>query len=107
MMMGVSMMRAADLGKPVTWDAKSLIIDGHRVCPVMGEIHYSRVPQDEWQREVRKMREGGVTIIATYIFWNHIEEQEGGRTAQPAPFPRDLPTRADARRVASGAVLSW
>ena len=77
MMMGVSMMRAADLGKPVTWDAKSLIIDGHRVCPVMGEIHYSRVPQDEWQQEVRKMREGGVTIIATYIFWNHIEEQEG------------------------------
>ena len=43
----------------------------------MGEIHYSRVPQDEWQREVRKMREGGVTIIATYVFWSHIEEQEG------------------------------
>ena len=68
---------AADLGKPVTWDAKSLIIDGHRVCPVMGEIHYSRVPADEWQHEVRKMREGGVTIIATYVFWSHIEEQEG------------------------------
>ena len=43
----------------------------------MGEIHYSRVPQDEWQQEVRKMREGGVTIIATYVFWSHIEEQEG------------------------------
>ena len=69
--------RAADFGKPVTWDRQSLIIDGHRVCPVMGEIHYSRVPVDEWQQEVRKMREGGVTIIATYIFWNHIEEQEG------------------------------
>lgn len=68
---------AADIGKPVTWDSHSLIVDGHRVCPVMGEIHYSRVPQEEWQREVRKMREGGVTIIATYIFWNHIEEQEG------------------------------
>ena len=23
------------------------------------------------------MKEGGVTIIATYIFWNHVEEQEG------------------------------
>ena len=68
---------ASDLGKPVTWDSHSLMIDGHRVCPVMGEIHYSRVPQDEWQREVRKMREGGVTIIATYVFWSHIEEQEG------------------------------
>ena len=61
----------------VTWDRHSLIIDGHRVCPVMGEIHYSRIPADEWQQEVRKMKEGGVTIIATYIFWNHIEEEEG------------------------------
>ena len=77
LLMGALTMRSADLGKPVTWDAKSLIIDGHRVCPVMGEIHYSRVPADEWQREVRKMREGGVTMIATYVFWSHIEEQEG------------------------------
>jgi hypothetical protein len=23
------------------------------------------------------MKEGGVTLIATYIFWNHVEEQEG------------------------------
>ena len=75
--MGVLTMRASDFGKSITWDRYSLMIDGHRVCPVMGEIHYSRVPVDEWQREVRKMREGGVTIIATYIFWNHIEEQEG------------------------------
>ncbi len=68
---------AADFGRPVTWDSQSLIIDGHRVCPVMGEIHYSRIPADEWQQEIRKMRDGGVTIIATYVFWSHIEEQEG------------------------------
>jgi len=68
---------AADFGKKVTWDQHSLIIDGHRVCPVMGEIHYSRLPENEWRQEVRKMKEGGVTIIATYVFWNHIEEQEG------------------------------
>ena len=64
-------------GTPITWDHHSLIIDGHRVCPVMGEIHYSRVPASEWPAEIRKMRAGGVTIIATYLFWNHIEEQEG------------------------------
>ena len=68
---------ASEFGKPVTWDRHSLIISGRRVCPVMGEIHYSRVPADEWAAEVRKMKEGGVTIIATYIFWNHVEEQEG------------------------------
>ena len=68
---------ATDLGKPVTWDSYSLMIDGKRVCPVMGEVHYSRIPADEWANEIRKMKEGGVTIVATYIFWNHIEEQEG------------------------------
>jgi len=66
-------------GRPpkVTWDKYSLIIDGNRVCPVMGEVHYSRIPADEWAGEVRKMKEGGVTVIATYVFWNHVEEQEG------------------------------
>lgn len=61
----------------VTWDRQSLMMNGRRVCPVMGEIHYSRIPAEEWETEVRKMKEGGVTMIATYVFWNHIEEQEG------------------------------
>ncbi|MDE6628298.1 MAG: beta-galactosidase [Muribaculaceae bacterium] len=61
----------------VTWDRQSLIVDGRRVMPVMGEIHYSRLPHAEWPSAVRKMKEGGVTIIATYVFWNHIEEKEG------------------------------
>lgn len=61
----------------VKWDSRSLIVDGRRVMPVMGEVHYSRIPADEWAAEVRKMKDGGVTVIATYVFWNHIEEQEG------------------------------
>ena len=67
-----------NVAKPVvTWDQYSLMMDGKRVVPVMGEIHYSRLPANEWQQEVRKMKEGGVTMIATYVFWNHIEEEEG------------------------------
>lgn len=61
----------------VKWDQHSLIIDGKRKAAVMGEVHYSRIPENEWKDEVRKMKEGGITIIATYVFWNHIEEQEG------------------------------
>ena len=68
---------AQQFGQHVTWDSQSLLCDGQRVCPVMGEIHYSRLPQSEWATEVRKMRLGGVTLIATYVFWNHVEEQEG------------------------------
>ena len=61
----------------VKWDSRSLMIDGRRVVPVMGEVHYSRIPANEWRTAVRNMKEGGVTIIATYVFWNHVEEQEG------------------------------
>ena len=74
--LAMSLMAGAQ-NREVKWDWHSLMIDGRRVCPVMGEVHYSRIPADEWPAEVRKMKEGGVTIIATYIFWNHVEEQEG------------------------------
>ncbi len=60
----------------VGWDAQSLVIDGERVTPVMGEIHYSRLPENEWRSSVKKMKDGGVTIIATYVFWNHVEQNE-------------------------------
>ena len=74
--MAMSLMAGAQ-NRDVKWDAHSLIVDGKRVVPAMGEVHYSRIPDDEWEAEVKKMKEGGVTIIATYVFWNHIEEQEG------------------------------
>ena len=35
-------------GATITWDRQSLLVDGRRVCPVMGEVHYSRIPADEW-----------------------------------------------------------
>ena len=58
-------------------DSRGFIIGGKHVLPVMGEIHYARVPEQEWRREIQKMRAGGITIISTYVFWIHHEEEEG------------------------------
>jgi len=58
-------------------DSRGFVIDGKHVLPVMGEIHYARVPSTEWKREIQKMRAGGITIIATYCFWIHHEAEEG------------------------------
>ena len=58
-------------------DSRGFIVGGKHVLPVMGEIHFSRVPATEWKREVQKMRAGGITIIATYCFWIHHEATEG------------------------------
>jgi len=64
-------------GQTITWDSLSLMANGRRITLVMGEIHYSRVPEQHWARELKKMKEGGITMVATYCFWNHIEEIEG------------------------------
>lgn len=58
-------------------DSKGFVINGRHTLPVMGEIHYARVPEKEWQREIRKIKAGGVTVIATYCFWIHHEPVEG------------------------------
>lgn len=58
-------------------DSRGLIMDGHHLLPVMGEIHYSRVPEQDWRREICKMRAGGITLLSTYVFWIHHEAEEG------------------------------
>jgi beta-galactosidase len=52
-------------------------LDGAPFLPVMGEFHYSRYPEAEWEREILKMKAGGVEIVSTYVFWIHHEEVEG------------------------------
>ncbi len=64
-------------GHEVSVNSRSLLFDGQPVFPVMGEIHYARVPQAEWRDGLLKMKAGGVTIISTYVFWIHHEEIEG------------------------------
>lgn len=75
-LMTMSLMTNAQVAD-VKWDAHSLIIDGKRLVPAMGEVHYSRIPANEWATEIKKMKEGGITMLACYVFWNHIEEIEG------------------------------
>jgi hypothetical protein len=64
--------------------ARSLVVtsrylerDGRPWLPVMGEFHYSRYPAEEWEVELRKMRAGGIDVVASYVFWNHHEDPEG------------------------------
>lgn len=75
-LMTMSLMTNAQVAD-VKWDAHSLMIDGKRLVPAMGEVHYSRIPANEWATEIKKMKEGGITMLACYVFWNHIEEIEG------------------------------
>lgn len=59
-----------------SYDEKSLLRDGRRWFPVMGEIHYSRYPAGYWREALRKMKAGGVSIVSSYVIWIHHEEAE-------------------------------
>ena len=54
----------------MTWDDQPYV-------PVMGEFHFSRYAHEYWGDELLKIKAGGVDIVATYVFWNHVEEEEG------------------------------
>lgn len=68
--------RAPD-GATLSLDSRSLLLDGRRWTPVMGEFHFTRYPAAEWETELRRLRAGGIDIVATYVFWIHHEEIEG------------------------------
>jgi len=64
-------------GQTLTMDSDSLLLNGKRWTPVMGEFHYTRYPENEWREELLKMKAGGIDIVSTYVFWIHHEEIEG------------------------------
>ncbi|MBN1783143.1 beta-galactosidase [bacterium] len=64
-------------GDLITVNSFYLSMDGKPVIPVTGEFHYARYPGQYWDESIRKLKAGGVNIIATYVFWNIHEETEG------------------------------
>ena len=57
-------------------NSRYLTLDGKPWLPVMGEFHFSRYPQLQWEEEILKMKAAGVNIVATYAIWIHHEEIE-------------------------------
>lgn len=64
-------------GRSLQVNSRYLTLDGQPWMPVMGEFHYSRCPRAEWETELRKLRAGGVQVVASYVIWNHHEPQPG------------------------------
>lgn len=71
-------MGEADNGREkIEVNSRYFMRDGVPVIDVMGELHFSRVPREEWGDRLRKMKAGGITIVSTYLFWIYHEETEG------------------------------
>ena len=61
----------------ISFDNVSLILDGKRWFPMMGEMHFSRYSSAYWEEELNKMKSGGIDIVSLYVIWIHHEEIQG------------------------------
>lgn len=64
-------------GETLEINSHYMLRNGQPFLPVMGEFHFSRFGAEFWEDELLKIKAGGIDIVATYVFWNHIEEDEG------------------------------
>ncbi|XP_057546722.1 beta-galactosidase 9 isoform X1 [Amaranthus tricolor] len=61
----------------VTYDHRSLIINGRRRMLISAGIHYPRATPEMWPALIAKAKEGGAEVIETYTFWNGHEPIKG------------------------------
>jgi beta-galactosidase len=64
-------------GDEIGVNSQYLTFDGKPWLPVMGEFHFSRYPEAEWEQEILKMKAAGVQIVSAYVIWIHHEQTEG------------------------------
>lgn len=62
----------------VTWDSRSLFIDGKRILLYGGEFHYWRLPSPElWTDRLEKMKAAGLNAVSIYFDWAYHSSAPG------------------------------
>ena len=65
------------LGESFSANNYYMSINENPAIPVTGEFHFTRYPNYFWDEAIKKIKAGGINILATYVFWILHEEQEG------------------------------
>lgn len=61
----------------ISANSQHLIRDGAPWFPVMGEYHFSRQYPGAWRTGLERMKQGGISVVSSYVFWHHHEERQG------------------------------
>ncbi|KAK7264196.1 hypothetical protein RJT34_31801 [Clitoria ternatea] len=68
--------------KNISYDGRSLLINGRRDLFFSGSVHYPRSTPEMWPDILDKARKGGLNVIQTYVFWNIHEPEQGKFTME-------------------------
>ena len=65
------------LSLDVTYDSRGFIIEGNRTMIIGGSFHYPRATPDQWPALLSEMKNNGLNLVQTYVFWDLHEPKEG------------------------------
>lgn len=55
----------------------NFIMNNQPVRILSGEMHYARIPHQYWRHRLQTVKAMGLNTVATYVFWNAHEPEEG------------------------------
>jgi hypothetical protein len=64
-------------GRVLGVTTRYLTLNGTPWIPVMGEMHYAREPEADWDADLARLKAAGVDVVSTYIIWIYHEEVQG------------------------------
>lgn len=70
---------AAAAGEKHTFQIKDgqFMLDNRPTRILSGEMHFARIPHQYWRHRLQMMKAMGLNTVATYVFWNAHEPEEG------------------------------
>lgn len=74
--------------KSIELRQRHIRIDGQPRLVLAGEVHYFRLPPEQWQDRLRKLKENGLDTVATYIPWVWHELEDGTVDLTGATHPQ-------------------
>src|SRR6516225_7900248 len=75
-----SIVQSATATEPVhsfAVQGEQFLLDGKPFIVRTGELHFQRVPREQWRQRLRMAKAMGLNAIGTYLFWNLLEPAPG------------------------------
>ena len=64
-------------GNTFSWDSNRFYVNTKPAFIYGAEAHYWRIPRNEWEDRILKIKSGGINTISAYMCWGRNEPKEG------------------------------
>jgi beta-galactosidase len=74
---GITLSNAQTVTHTFALGDSTFMLDGKPLQIISGEMHYTRIPEDNWRQRIKMAKAMGLNTIGMYVFWNAHEMVQG------------------------------